>query len=197
MAFSRPKLAYANTKTSGFTSPTAAFRSTGKTYEFHKPTKNAAPIELTGEMIKRIPENHKPATWENLLESSLTIHQKPYSLSLKHKPNMTTSRTIRPEFQDPVSAQAKPKKDNITRNTDMNYHGITNCERKHNERCYVHTFQLAYSQKNGEELLLDKKLENKDKDIKVPNLTNIDEIGCPNALQIKDCAKYIKCRSYL
>ena len=181
---------------------TAAFRSTGKTFEFHNPKINAAPPVLIGNMVHSFPSKHLPANWDNLLLSSRTIHEEKLTKTnfrQRRTEYVKSARTVCPELQDEpvVSPRKNPRNplksflDESQRTSEMK--SITGCERRHNEQMYQETCQapmprpysVGLSQSADSEII--KRLHKE---------RNIDQIGSPSASQIKDPIKCISPRPY-
>jgi hypothetical protein len=185
MAFARPKFQVMSHASTGLLSPSAAFRSTGKTYDYQNPRKNKAPVELAGKMIKWNQAKYKAPTWNSLLESSHDFKSETPKSSRRKV--VSTARTVHPELQDAPRARANSKYEQTTRNVETT-HGITNCERKHSKQGYTHNFQLSYANEK-------RTIGKSNHPIVNDTSKNVDEIGIPAATKIKDSAKYPKYRS--
>ncbi len=177
---------------------TAAFKSTGKTFDFHNPKRNAAPVELQGNMIHRVAAKHAPASWEALLSSSKTFYDhKPTKAAFEARKieQKKAARTICPELQDepPIIS---PRRRNPLRSFIEASHpkGITGCERKHDPRMYRETVQLPFKKCASTAAM------NASADARMIQQMfkerNVDRIGSPTGVQIKDSARSTSFRPY-
>ncbi len=176
---------------------TSSFRSQGRTFDFHNPTLNAAAAESHSRAPAPYAPKRQPATWETLLSSSRTIHEQrpgfPSSEARKLEVKKA-ARTIYPELQDPPKQSKAPSDRKRLNVSDLSkeiklVHGITGCERKHNQLNYTETVQVPrphYKPKG----LLNMSLDSGEAYYRYhqPRL-NVDRIGNMAGTQIRDSCR--------
>ena len=210
MSFAKPKLlaSKSSARLTGTLSylnfganPTSSFRSIGKTFDFHDSVKNAAPLELSGRMVKKEPTRRPAATWESLLASSRTVHEQKIRIPLSpvHKLEQSkTGRILYPELQEETITNLNRR----SRSSISEYpsylkspRGITGCERKHDPRVYTETVPIpaAWQKKY---LLLNVSADAANSLSQRLTIDDTDRIGTPQTLQIKDSTKVSQLRPY-